>query len=242
MPLPNPSIASLKFGNEDINVLVVDDFHPAPETIIEYAEDELFIESGPTYPGIRGPGPDGYHQIIQSVLAATVDKMFQGALSARAELSALSLVTKSPDSLSPLQKIPHFDGPQKERLAFVHYLCSETYGGTSFYRHRATGYEAVTQARLNSYESVIAEELMELKNHQAAYPSQHTPFFEKIGSVECRYNRLVMYRGCALHSGDVPDPSQLSENVRTGRLTVTGFLKLLDHNDTYETDLCSEKK
>jgi hypothetical protein len=138
------------------------------------------------------------------------------------ELCAFSMVTTPPDKLRPIQRIPHFDGPDRGRIAFIHYLCEPFQGGTSFYRHRATGLSEITSERVEEYRGSVVREL-EADKPVHAYVIDHTRFFERLHGVEARFNRLIIYRGNALHSGDISARTVLSEDPRQGRLTINGF-------------------
>ena len=50
-----------------------------------------------------------------------------------------------------------------------------------------------------------------------------TRYFERIHAVEAARDRLIIYRGNALHSGDITSRTVLSEDPRRGRLTINGF-------------------
>ena len=56
-----------------------------------------------------------------------------------------------------------------------------------------------------------------------AYVIDHTHFFERLHGVEAAFNRLIIYKGNALHSGDISARTILSEDPRQGRLTINGF-------------------
>ena len=43
-------------------------------------------------------------------------------------------------------------------LAFIHYLFKSDLGGTAFYRHRATGYEYIDEARRPGIRRIVDEE------------------------------------------------------------------------------------
>lgn len=55
-----------------------------------------------------------------------------------------------PQSLAPIQRLPHVDGLEPDRLAILVYLSGAETGGTAFYRQRATGYETVDAARFDA--------------------------------------------------------------------------------------------
>ncbi len=51
------------------------------------------------------------------------------------------------------------------------------------------------------------------------------PRFERIGHVEAKPNRMVIYRSYRLHSGDIPPDLPLHADPNTGRLTLNTFLQ-----------------
>jgi hypothetical protein len=51
--------------------------------------------------------------------------------------------------------------------------------------------------------------------------------FERIHRVDAAFNRLLIYKGNTLHSGDIGERTVLSEDPRRGRLTINGFGRLL---------------
>jgi hypothetical protein len=134
-----------------------------------------------------------------------------------------SLVTLPPERLNLGQRLPHIDSDDPERLAILHYLCGPEHGGTAFYRHRATGLARVTPDRSKDFFSTLRGELDRDGPPAGGYLEGDTPLFEEIGRIPARFNRVVIYRGCLLHSG-VVDPARLSLDPRLGRLTVNTFL------------------
>lgn len=46
-----------------------------------------------------------------------------------------------PPVLAPIQRLPHVDGLEAERIAILIYLSGTARGDTGFYRQRATGFE-----------------------------------------------------------------------------------------------------
>jgi hypothetical protein len=48
-------------------------------------------------------------------------------------------------------------------------------------------------------------------------------WFRQVGSVPASFNRLVVYDGAMLHTGDILAPGRLSDDPATGRLTFNGF-------------------
>ena len=129
-----------------------------------------------------------------------------------------------PEVLTPIQRLPHFDGVEPERLALLHFLSGAQGSGTAFYRHRATGFETVTATRLADYERILNCEVRAQGIPDAAYIAGDTDIFDEISLFEGRYNRALLYPSNALHCARIPDDLNLSDNPATGRLTVNTFL------------------
>ncbi len=55
------------------------------------------------------------------------------------------------------------------------------------------------------------------------YMRESNAYFERIGGVPARWNRLIFYDGSLLHSGDIPSADRLSDDPSIGRLTFNGF-------------------
>ncbi|HVF94558.1 MAG TPA: DUF6445 family protein, partial [Sphingomonas sp.] len=58
------------------------------------------------------------------------------------------------------------------------------------------------------------------------YIAGGTPNYECIDRVDAAYNRAVLYRSYALHSGAIAPDASLSSDPARGRLTITGFLAM----------------
>lgn len=207
-------------------VIVIDSFSRNPDELVALAADAAFIDVGSIYPGVRAPAP---HTYVQALLAATtslIEQTFGCPPGPELDLCAFSLVTTPPERLNRLQRIPHFDGPEPDRIAFLHYLCAPGQGGTSFYRHRATGFECVSNTRVDEYRATLLTELG-VDSPLADYCLDDTSLFERVHRVDAEFNRLLIYRGNALHSGDISRHTRLSEDPRQGRLTINGFGRLV---------------
>jgi hypothetical protein len=203
-------------------VIVIDSFSREPSSLIESAAAAAFIDAGSIYPGVRAPAPQAY---VASLLAATssvIERHFGAPPADDLDMCAFSMVTTAPAQLRTLQRIPHFDGPEDSRIAFLHYLCAPRQGGTSFYRHRATGLERVNLQRVEEFRRTVLLELATCAPEQA-YVAEDSRWFERIHRIEAVFNRLIIYHGNALHSGDISSRTILSEDPRQGRLTINGF-------------------
>jgi hypothetical protein len=221
----NPAFSAtvIYAGADREPILVIDDLLSDPEAIVRFAETGAAFrkEEKDFYPGIRKPLSMAYAADIGQRLQSLFRDTFGAGPDAVVEpLSALlSLATTRPQDLRPIQSVPHFDGFDGNQIAGVHYFCPEAYGGTSFYRHRSTGYESLDAHRIAEYAPRLKAEVMALGMRGFTYIQGDTLLFERTACVEAKFNRAVYYRSNILHSGDIRADVALSADPRKGRLT-----------------------
>ena len=120
--------------------------------------------------------------------------------------------------------MPHFDSTDANRLALLHYLCGPQHGGTSFYRHRATGIESVTDENRERFIKAVNAEAKAGGVPPARFIDGDTDMFERIARYQCTFNGALIYRGRILHSVNMPPDFLPDPNPLTGRLTINTFL------------------
>lgn len=205
-------------------VLVIDDFMPAPHKLIDYAvAQQQPPGESPVYPGLRAPVPPGY---LKYAIAA-INRVFQREkVTARVSdgEAYFAMVTRAAKELTLEQSIPHFDRPLLNEFAIVHYLCSPAFGGTSFYRYKPTAQVAITRPGLHAYQQNLAQHL-QYYPAERGYINGDTPLFERVLQVPCEFNRAVIYPCALLHSGDISKQFKTDLNPYTARFTVTAFLR-----------------
>ena len=212
-----------RIGREGWPVLVIDDFFADVAALRADAAAKAFQPMGPHYPGIRAPVATDLVRAFLADLQPLIAETFAMPGDIGLIESLYSLVTTPEAALTPIQRLPHFDGLESGRLALLHYLSPASQGGTAFYRHRATGYESVDQARYPAYSARLQDDVRREGLPAAAYISGDTPIFEQIARFEARPNRALIYQGFLLHCADLPKTA-FPADVATGRLTVNTFL------------------
>lgn len=225
---PRLHVALSHVGRKREPVLAIDGVMRNPQALIDYAARE--VEFTPAwnatggYPGIRAPAPLNYVSTLVRALSPVLEKAFaiEGVRLTRAECN-FSLVTLTPGQLSPLQRIPHIDTVDPLQFAILHFLCDERCGGTAFYRHRATGLETLTEAEQAIYESARDRELAAVPP-DPAYIVGSTSHYEQTAAIDARFDRVLVYRGKLLHSGQIAPDANFSADPRRGRLTANIFV------------------
>ncbi|MDO3381990.1 DUF6445 family protein [Gilvimarinus algae] len=225
---PKAQIQCVHIGKEQQPVLIIDDFLTAPEALIERACELDFAPEQKLYPGLRAEAPRAYTDAMEAMLPPLLARHFgtRAGDITRVE-SSFSLVTQAPHTLSPLQRLPHFDSRNRRELASIYFLCnqsSQRYGGTAFYRHRHTGYEAIDDGRFPRYAQSVEQHIQASGLPAADYIRGDTPLFEQIAAFPARYNRLLVYRCTSLHSGLIDESFDFSTDPRRARLSINTFL------------------
>ncbi|WP_371395371.1 DUF6445 family protein [Fretibacter rubidus] len=222
--METPHFTVERFGNEGQPVVVIDDFAASPDALLETASHATFEKRGLFYPGIRAPANPQYLTEQGALIAQILIEVFGFTKPAQLTECAYSLVTTKPQDLMPIQALPHYDGLEPQRLALLHYLSGPKTGGTAFYRHDATGFETVTELRFERYKQALSEEAAQNGLPPQDYCRDDLNGFTRIGTVAAKKNRLVIYRGITLHSGDIPKGLPFSTDPLRGRLTINSFL------------------
>jgi hypothetical protein len=214
-------------GHERQPILIIDNYLRNPESLVKYAEKEARFEASPAmYPGIVSGIPDDYCETFLNTLGPLVGETF-GVQVETAYLTScfFAIITFSAEQLHFRQRLPHVDDYGAGVIAMIHFLCDEFQGGTGLFRHRATGYESLTEAKYKHLQSLIAQDIASTGPIAPEYMSANNRWFEQTACIPAKFNRLAIYRGSILHSMLVDDKTKLHPNPRIGRLTINTFLR-----------------
>lgn len=220
----------VRHGREKEAVIIIDDFTQHFHAIVDAVEKAQFRKAAAGYPGIRAPMSAKYLAEKGALLSKIVQEIFGFTKGIKCENCDYSIVTTAPQDLQPAQRIPHYDTPHDNVLAFMHYVADHRdhpagdKGGTAFYRHRATGFESITPEREAEYSAALIREAEIIGLPKPAYIYGDNERFEMIGEIEARPNRFILYRGRTLHSGCISAAANFSSDPKIGRLTINGFL------------------
>lgn len=217
-----PAVSTL--GAEGGPLVVVDGALADPHLVRDVAARHAYRPIGPHYPGVRAPVSAAIAMPMVEPLAALLQQVFDLDRPPAYGECFLSLVTTPPQDLAPIQRLPHFDGVEPQRLAALLYLDPAADTGTAFYRQRSTGFESVTADRFATYEQNLRTDAVRHGLPAAGYIGEDSPLFERVAQVEGLFNRLVIYRGNQLHCASLPPGFVPSADPARGRLTLNLFL------------------
>jgi hypothetical protein len=214
-----------RFSVVNHTLVSVDRFLDAPDNVISQACLQNFANLTPQYPGVRAALGSDVCRDWLAKLTPLLDQWF-GPCGRTWEMQAwYSLVTTPPAQLAPIQRLPHVDGTDPAQIAMMLYLHRTGHGGTAFFRHRATGLEALTAEDYPRYAAAVQAEVARAGLPPAAYTTDGAPHFERIHAVPGTFNSAVFYRGNILHSGIIDNQAPLSADPREGRLTINAFFR-----------------
>ncbi|MDQ1157353.1 hypothetical protein QE385_001680 [Sphingomonas sp. SORGH_AS 950] len=218
----------LRIGASQSPVVVVDDVMGDVPAIVAMAAALAPFPpaSGNGYPGVRrvltpadGAG-HGYATALLEAVAPFIGGAFAVDRFDWIEAS-FSMITAAPHALSPAQCMPHFDSIDPGYLAVLHYLSDTPGSGTAFYRQRATAIERVDAANRDDFLAAARR----AGAARTGYIAGSDTAYERIGMVEARVDRVVIYQGSLLHSGIIPPDMPLNADPRIGRLTANMFVQ-----------------
>jgi hypothetical protein len=224
-PHPSIQIQKLTIGHENAPLLVIDNLVADPDELVRDAVSKRYAAPHSYYPGLRAKAPLSYQMFVVGELRGLLCDFFQlEAQSLRFSMCHYSVVTTPPEQLTALQRIPHVDAHDARGLASIHYLFRADLGGTAFYRHRATGFEYVDEARRGAYYRILEQELAGPEAPGAQYIDSDTPLFDRVGAQTGVFNRMLIYRRNSLHSGAPTRGVPLAADPASGRLSINSFL------------------
>lgn len=219
------SLQRLTIGVERAPLLVIDNALADADSLVDMAASKPFGDVASYYPGLRAKVPLTFQRFVLDNLRSEFVEFFgMNGAALHCTSCHFSLVTTSPAKLNYLQRIPHIDSLNSNELAFILYLFKEDLGGTSFYRHRNTGFEVVNEPRKAEYIRHIGTEREAIERTVPGYINGNTEFYELIGRQEGVFNRMLTYRRTSLHSGDIRPNFVPVADARKGRLSVNGFI------------------
>ncbi|WP_157960424.1 DUF6445 family protein [Marinimicrobium alkaliphilum] len=223
-----PEIAIERIGRDQTPVVTVDNLLRDPPGLVTDAINGGGFErdSASAYPGVKSPLPLDFYQAISPLCTTLLYRQYRIPATRKVDVvdSFFSQVTRRPEDLSVLQRVPHYDSNDRFFFALLFYMTEGPFGGTGFFRHRPTGFERISSARSGEY--IASAEAYMARNGlpPARYTTGSDEHYEMIAAVAHRPNRLVIYPGNLLHSGLIDPERDISADASWGRLTANVFV------------------
>jgi hypothetical protein len=200
--------------------------------LAEFGLGHQFVEDeGNLYPGVRARVPAEFSRPFHAWLNRTLygTGVLEEHCCINDDASFFSIVNKGRASLLPLQRIPHYDSTDPRVFAAVIYLFDRANSGTSFYRHRMTGYEKIGADNEANYKIALNRTMKNRGPPAREYTNGSNDLFERTHSVDSAFNRIVIYSGNVLHAADI-DGSLFNGNDNCRwRLTVASLINTTEN-------------
>lgn len=219
-----PTVEVLHIGEEGEPVVVIDDFAADPDALIDMARALDFSTLGHFYPGVRSAVDPNYCAQIGPVVAAAARRVFGFSRHLAFDRVLFSLTVTPPGELTLAQRVPHIDDVAPGKLAIVHYLFRDDFGGTRFFRHRSTGFETITPERHRPFLDSLAADFERHGEPEPGYIAADTALFAATETIAPRFNRAIIYPSNLLHCAAIPNDAPLPRDPAIGRLTIASFL------------------
>lgn len=226
---PECSVCVSYVGKEQSPLIIIDNLWHEPDKLVALAATEggFVFDSNDYYPGVRKPLAPVARDIFEQEIALLLRQhMNADVRQISVGFASFSLTTIPAKQLAPIQCVPHFDSNDTAEYAMVAYLFKLPLGGTSYYRHRKTGFETIGYNRKDQYMQALRLQATTEGLPAADYISGDTNLFERIHNVPAWYNRAVLYPANLLHSGDIQGEKGLSDDPKQGRLTLNTSIQI----------------
>jgi hypothetical protein len=218
--------------SEGNHCVIVDDFLREPGAIVEFAEAhaEDFKLQDIGYPGVLYDVDRAAMSAVQQFIRKHMSRQFSFLRGDIRTTTYLSMATRQPDELAPLQRLCHTD--PRERMdrrnyaGLVYLFRDEVLGGTGFYRWKEQKrIEEATALELKKPGSSLQflREHFDMYREAPQYMCGSNEIAELLLEVPARFNRFVFYSGNVPHSAHIPQPKLLSADFAKGRLTLNCF-------------------
>ena len=218
-----------RIGRSGVTVIRVDNVLRDPDGVAALGFTQTYAQDRSNlYPGMRAPMPATFSTALRAWLTPIL--RHHGVLAGQEVLSRdssfFSVVTTAARDLLPIQRIPHYDSTDPKLLAAVIYLCDTRFSGTSFYRHRRTGYEEITLENRNNYQVALDHDMRVQGPPRREYMNGDNSLFEVIFANELKFNSAIIYPGRVLHAGNIARQFEPPKDASEWRLTVTALLEV----------------
>lgn len=224
----NAAATVVHIGRNRIAVSVIDNVLRDPEGVAALGLTQTYAANPNNfYPGVRAPMPASFSTRFRAWLTPILRRngMLESGRAVSRDTSFFSVVTTASHELLPIQCIPHYDSTDPRLFAAVLYLCDTRFSGTSFYRHRRTGYEEITEQNRQNYQLALDTDMRRHGAPPQEYMNGDSALFEAVFSNELRFNRALIYPGRVLHAANINKGFTPPRDKNEWRLTVTALFE-----------------
>ncbi len=206
-------IEKRKINGTDVPIIIVDNLYVNPEDVREFSFTLPYTKSKSIL--LNSPGKrvklDLDIKHLQDFTFNLIDRKNDGYIKPQVIFNRM----RSDEKLTEVQTRPHIDTAVNMSHAIVIYLNTddECRGGTSFYRHRKTGFDFIRETK-------YLDEIYEHEPHKyEKFITDSNDDWELLELIEMKFNRMIIYPPNIFHSGYI----SRKDFVNYDRITQLGF-------------------
>ncbi|MCI2283533.1 DUF6445 family protein [Colwellia sp. MSW7] len=215
-------------GQDKTPILIIDNYADNHNELVDQviAHAQFIPDEVTNYPGIRSAIPKA---LVVGYLKPLIEVLYRvyklpDLLQPNPIDNYLSLITKQPNELSAMQSWPHFDTPNPNLIAIIHYMNKGTHGGTAFFKHNKSGLDRINNDNKETYLKFAQAYFQSSTLRELNYCNEQHNEFTCYKTVAYKPNRLIVFPGQLLHSTLVNAATDINSDPITGRLTANLFL------------------
>lgn len=215
-------------GQDKTPILIIDNYADNLNELVDQviAHGQFIPDEVTNYPGIRSAIPKA---LVVGYLKPLIEVLYRvyklpDLLQPNPIDNYFSLITKQPNELSAMQTWPHFDTPNPNLIAIIHYMNKDAHGGTAFFKHNKSGLDRINNDNKETYLKFAQAYFQSSILHELNYCNEQHNEFTCYKTVPYKPNRLIVFPGQLLHSTLVNGATDINSDPITGRLTANLFL------------------
>ena len=216
-------------GEHKTPVIIIDDYADNLDELIDHVvkNNDFRPDEITNYPGIRSAIPKA---LVVDYLKPLMQGLYRiynlaDSLTPNPKDNYFSLITKQASELTTLQTWPHFDTPNPNLIAVIHYLGKGSHGGTGFFKHNKSGLERINQKSKHDYLQYAHKYFQSVNESVYGYCNEYHSEFSCYKKIAYKSNRLIVFPGQLLHSTLVKFPTDVNSSPQHGRLTANMFIE-----------------
>ena len=79
---------------------------------------------------------------------------------------------------------------------------------------------------MQTYAATLKSQVISAQFPGQAYINGDNDWFERIASIDAKFNRAIIFQGNLLHAGNINSKQSLIDDPQRGRLTANAFISL----------------
>lgn len=207
-------------GSERHRLAVVHHVFDDPDRVIDQASKADYAPGGQGFPGVVAPVDAETTTAMGAACHKAVQVIAPGADIRCGDGPAFSIVTREAFDAVPCPVRPACVADEASAMTAILYLSPDVHGGTVFFRHMGTGFEAIPHNRVGYYKRALEWERRQRRAKFEPCETEHDLGYRGIREIPAEFNSMVVFPSYILHRDQIDRDGPLPLDARDGRLTL----------------------